>query len=75
MLIPILFRDGGISGDDPAARAKKYRREFVGVLPSKTRKWKQFYGLSFDWVLAECLGAGLLELFDTGSVGRAVRVT
>ena len=67
--------DGGISADDPAAKAKKYRGEFAGVLPARTRKWKQFYGLGFDWVLAECLGAGLIELFETGSVGHGVRVT
>lgn len=67
--------DGGISADDPAAKAKKYRGEFAGVLPSKTRKWRQFYGLSFEWVLAECLGAGLLELFETRSVGQAARIT
>lgn len=66
--------DGGISSNDPASRAKKYRGEFAGVLPSKTRKWKQFYGLSFDWVLAECVGAGLMELFETGSVGSAARM-
>jgi len=65
--------DGGVSADDPAAKAKEYRGEFSGILPSRTRKWKQFYGLSFDWVLAECLGAGLIEIFETGSVGRAVR--
>ena len=66
--------DGGISGDDPAAKAKKYRGEFTGILPSRTRKWKQFHGLSFDWTLAECLGAGLVEVFETGSVGQAVRI-
>lgn len=66
--------DGGISADDPAAKAKKYRGEFTGVLPSRTKKWKKFYGLMFDWVLAECLGAGLVEMFETGSVGRAVRI-
>lgn len=65
--------DGGIAGDNPAAKAKQYRGEFRGILPSRTRKWKQFSGLSFDWVLAECLGAGLIEVFETGSVGRAVR--
>lgn len=65
--------DGGIAGDDAAAKAKKFRGEFTGVLPGRTRKWKQFYGLAFDWVLAECLGAGLVEIFETGSVGRAVR--
>ncbi|KAL9126070.1 MAG: hypothetical protein Q9217_004828 [Psora testacea] len=66
--------EGGISADDPAAKAKKYRGEFAGLLPARTRKWQQFYGLSFDWVLAECLGAGLIELFETGTVGRAVRI-
>ena len=66
--------NGGVSADDSAARAKKYRGEFTGVLPRGTRKWKQFYGLSFDWTLAECLGAGLVEVFETGSVGQAVRI-
>ena len=66
--------DGGTASDDAAAKAKKYRGEFTGVLPARTRKWKQFYGLRFEWVLAECLGAGLLELFETGSVGRAARL-
>ena len=66
--------DGGIASDDPAAKAKKYRGEFTGILPARTKKWKQFYGLTFDWLLAECLGAGLLELFETGSVGRAARI-
>ncbi|KAL8675328.1 MAG: hypothetical protein Q9168_000285 [Polycauliona sp. 1 TL-2023] len=67
--------DGGPAGDDPASRAKRLRGEFAGVLPAKTRKWKQFRGLRFDWVLAECVGGGLLELFETGSVGLGVRVT
>ena len=66
--------EGGISADDPATRSKKYRGEFAGVLPARTRKWKQLYGLSFAWVLAECIGAGLIELFETGSVGQAVRL-
>jgi len=46
-----------------------------GLLPAKTRKWKQFYGLRFDWVLEECLGTGLVEIFNTGSVGHGVRLT
>lgn len=46
-----------------------------GVLPVKTRKWKHFYGLRFEWILEECLGTGLVEIFDTGSVGHGVRVT
>ncbi|CAK7239750.1 MAG: hypothetical protein STHCBS139747_001185 [Sporothrix thermara] len=47
---------------------------FRRVPLSRTKKWKEFYGMSFDWVLAEALGAGLVELFDTGSVGRGVRL-
>ncbi|KAL8950210.1 MAG: hypothetical protein Q9222_003739 [Ikaeria aurantiellina] len=66
--------DGGISSDDSASQRKKYRGEFAGVLPSRTKKWRQFWGLKFDWVLAEVVGAGLAELFETGSVGQAVRV-
>ncbi|ERT03169.1 hypothetical protein HMPREF1624_01474 [Sporothrix schenckii ATCC 58251] len=54
------------------------RREMGGgfkrVPLTRTKKWKDFYGLSFDWVLAEAVGAGLVELFDTGSVGRGVRL-
>ncbi|KAJ4312212.1 hypothetical protein N0V94_007555 [Neodidymelliopsis sp. IMI 364377] len=68
--------DGGVVGGGNAEREerKKARREFVGVLPGRTKKWKQFYGMRFEWVLEECLGAGLVELFETGSVGRAVRL-
>lgn len=65
--------DGGIAADDEQSQARKARGEFVGVLPGRTKKWKQFYGLRFEWVLEECVGAGLVELFETGSVGKGVR--
>ncbi|KAI0523850.1 serine-threonine protein kinase 19-domain-containing protein [Xylaria bambusicola] len=70
--------DGGIARVEDArhaaaAAAKKARGEFAGVLPGQTRKWRQFYGLAFDWVLQEAVGAGLVEVFETGSVGRGVR--
>ena len=65
--------DGGIPGDDAQSSARRDRGEFAGVLPGRTRKWKQFYGLSFDWILAECVGAGLVEVFDTRSIGRGIR--
>ncbi|KAJ2984426.1 hypothetical protein NUW58_g6065 [Xylaria curta] len=54
-------------------RPKRARGEFAGVLPGQTRKWRQFYGLTFDWVLQEAVGAGLVEIFETRSVGRGVR--
>lgn len=66
--------DGGIPGSDEQTKAKKARKEFTGVLPGRTKKWKQFYGLRFEWILEECVGAGLVECFDTGSVGLGVRV-
>ena len=65
--------EGGIAGSDEASKAARSRGEWKGVLPGRTRKWKQFYGLEFDWVLEECLGAGLIECFQTGSVGLGVR--
>jgi len=64
--------DGGIAADDAASTARHNRGEF-GVLPGRTRKWKQFQGMSFEWILGECVGAGMLEVFDTRSIGRGVR--
>ncbi|CAI6341881.1 unnamed protein product [Periconia digitata] len=68
--------DGGV----PASKAqleiaekKRARKEFKGVLAGRTKKWKVFFGLRFEWVLAECVGAGLVEVFETG-VGKGVRV-
>lgn len=65
--------DGGISQENAASTARRNRGEFDGVLPGRTRKWKQFYGIGFEWILGECVGAGLVEVFDTGSIGRGVR--
>ena len=65
--------DGGIATSSMASMGKQARGEFAGVLPGRTRKWKQFYGLSYEWILRECLGAGLVEVFETGSVGKGVR--
>lgn len=66
--------DGGILGKEDIAEKKKARGEFAGILPGRTKKWKQFHGLRFEWVLEECIGAGLVEVFETGSVGRAARM-
>ncbi|KXJ95496.1 serine-threonine protein kinase 19-domain-containing protein [Microdochium bolleyi] len=65
--------DGGISKDEARYAAKRSRREFAGILPGQTRKWRQFSGLAFDWVLQEAVGSGLVEVFETGSVGRGIR--
>ncbi|KAK4042579.1 serine-threonine protein kinase 19-domain-containing protein [Parachaetomium inaequale] len=66
--------DGGIVGDSEVALAKKTRGEFTGVMPGRTKKWKEFQGLAFDWVLREAAGAGIVEVFETRSVGRGVRL-
>jgi hypothetical protein len=65
--------DGAVDSDNRISTAKRIRGEFSGVMPAKTKKWKDLYGLNFDWVLEECLGAGLIELFETRSVGLGVR--
>ena len=57
--------NGNVLGD-ALSQAKRARGEWSGVLPGQTRRWRTFYGLEFEWVLAECLGSGLVELFDTG---------
>ena len=65
--------DGAIDADTKVSAAKRTRGEFAGIQPGKTKKWKHFYGLIFYWTLDECLGAGLVELFETHSVGYGVR--
>lgn len=57
--------EGNVLGD-AVSRAKRARGEWTGVLAGKTRKWREFCGLRFEWVLAECVGSGLVEVFDSG---------
>lgn len=64
--------DGGIATDE-ARLARRSRGEFAGVLPGRTKKWKEFWGVDFAWVLEEAVGAGLVEVFETGTIGRGVR--
>ncbi|KAL4888498.1 serine-threonine protein kinase 19-domain-containing protein [Aspergillus ambiguus] len=65
--------DGAVETDRSFSVAKRVRGEFAGILPGRTKKWKDLYGMSFRWVLEEALGAGLVEIFDTGAVGPGVR--
>ena len=65
--------DGSVETEKSFHLAKRARGEFAGVLPGKTKKWKELYGMHFHWVLEEALGAGLVELFETGSVGPGIR--
>ncbi|KAH8815170.1 serine-threonine protein kinase 19-domain-containing protein [Xylogone sp. PMI_703] len=65
--------DGNSEVDNAMSAAKRSRGEFAGILPGRTRKWKMFYGMRFEYVLEECVGAGLVEVFDTRSIGRGVR--
>ncbi|KAI5242929.1 hypothetical protein E4T42_07539 [Aureobasidium subglaciale] len=67
--------NGGIPLEDVQSKAKRARAEWSGVLPGKTKKWKQFFGVEFEWMLEECLGSGGVECFKTGSVGLGIRVT
>ncbi|KAL2862278.1 Stk19 family serine/threonine-protein kinase [Aspergillus lucknowensis] len=65
--------DGAVESERSFSVAKRARGEFAGILPGKTKKWKDLYGMSFRWVLEEAIGAGLVEIFETGSVGPGVR--
>ncbi|KAL4780631.1 serine-threonine protein kinase 19-domain-containing protein [Aspergillus varians] len=65
--------DGAVESERSFSVAKRARGEFAGILPGKTKKWKDLYGMNFRWVLEEAVGAGLVEIFDTGSVGPGVR--
>lgn len=65
---------GGFLASGPPSETGERIGPGKRVLPGHTRKWKQFSGLRFQWVLEECLGAGLVECFDTGAVGLGVRV-
>ncbi|OHF01308.1 hypothetical protein CORC01_03341 [Colletotrichum orchidophilum] len=65
--------EGGVARDE-ARLARRARGEFAGVLPGRTKRWKEFHGLEFNWVLEEAMGTGLLEVFETRSVGRGVRL-
>ncbi|KAI4202877.1 MAG: hypothetical protein LQ350_002248 [Teloschistes chrysophthalmus] len=67
--------DGGVVSEVGAGREKRARGEFAGVLPARTRKWRMCWGMRFEWVLEEAVGGGGVELFETGSVGRGVRMT
>lgn len=65
--------DGAVETDKSFHLAKRARGEFAGILPGKTKKWKELYGMKYRWVLEEALGAGLVEIFETGSVGPGIR--
>ncbi|KAJ5286814.1 hypothetical protein N7478_002500 [Penicillium angulare] len=65
--------DGAVETNKSFHLAKRARGEFAGILPGKTKKWKDLYGMQFRWVLEEALGAGLVEIFETGSVGPGIR--
>jgi hypothetical protein len=65
--------DGAVETEKSFHLAKRARGEFAGILPGRTKKWKDLYGMHFRWVVEEALGAGLVEIFETGSVGPGIR--
>jgi len=44
------------------------------VSAGRTTVWRKFSGLRLEWVLADCVGCGLVECFRTGSVGMGIRM-
>jgi hypothetical protein len=66
--------DGAVDSENRSSIAKRIRGEFSGIMPAKTKKWKHLSGMNFEWALEECLGAGLVETFETHSVGLGLRI-
>lgn len=48
------------------------RERFAGGGLYGTR-WKEFWGVEWQWVAGQAVGLGVVEMFETGSVGRGVR--
>ncbi|KAK6340816.1 hypothetical protein TWF696_009134 [Orbilia brochopaga] len=67
--------DGGVSknkhrrGGSSSSSSKK-ESKFEG----RTRKWREFRGVTVEWVVAGLVGAGILEEFHAVGIGRGVRV-
>lgn len=36
-------------------------------------RWREFWGVEWEWVLGQAVGLGVVEVFETGSVGKGVR--
>ena len=36
-------------------------------------RWKEYSGVRWEWVLGQAVGLGVVEIFETGSVGKGVR--
>ncbi|KAL6873154.1 serine-threonine protein kinase 19 domain-containing protein [Trichoderma novae-zelandiae] len=49
-----------------------FRERFEGGGLYGTR-WKDFWGVQWEWVLGQAVGLGVVEVFETGSVGRGLR--
>ncbi|KAK5729832.1 hypothetical protein LTR17_011593 [Elasticomyces elasticus] len=59
--------DGNVLGNaGSGSAAKRARGEWNGVLAGKTKRWRDFHGLRFESVLEECVGCGMVEVFETG---------
>jgi hypothetical protein len=63
-----------VEREGKGAEARRERGERLGVPRGRTRWWRVFWGVEFGWVLREAVGGGMVEVFETGSVGRGVRV-
>ncbi|EPS42671.1 hypothetical protein H072_3296 [Dactylellina haptotyla CBS 200.50] len=61
--------DGGVSKNRNKTRKRGAEVQFEG----RTRKWKEFKGLTVDWVVGGLMGMGVVEGFDT-AVGKGIRL-
>ncbi|KAF3919312.1 hypothetical protein ABW21_db0201456 [Orbilia brochopaga] len=66
--------DGGVSKNKHREDKRKRNGEGGGKFEGRTRKWREYRGVSVDWVVAGLVGSGVLEGFYAVGVGRGYRV-
>ncbi|KAI9863294.1 MAG: hypothetical protein M1824_000494 [Vezdaea acicularis] len=63
---------GGFNASPADELSARSGSSVMTKVPAKMTKWKYLHGASLEWVLAEAVGAGEVEVFESG-VGLGVR--
>lgn len=62
--------DGGVS----KGKNKRASKHEVAKFEGRTRKWKDFKGVTVEWVIGGLMGAGVVENFEAIGMGMGVRL-
>ncbi|KAG5981671.1 hypothetical protein E4U55_002707 [Claviceps digitariae] len=62
-------------GEGPEAWLReRFEARGAGPGAGQSPRWKDFWGLEWEWLLGQAVGLGVVEVFETGSVGKGVRL-